>query len=527
MTNAKRRCAIYARKSTEEGLDQAFNTLDAQREACAAFVKSQTDEGWRAIQKKYDDGGWSGGTLQRPALQELINDIKTGKIDVVVVYKIDRLSRSLSDFVQLVELFDRHDVTFVSVTQAFNTTTSMGRLTLNVLLSFAQFEREVTGERIRDKIAASKARGLWMGGTPPLGYDLPSSSDRILQLNVEEADTVRMIFQRYLELGSVELLRRHLSGSGIVSKRRVTRSGRTLGGRPFSRGALFHLLQNQIYLGRIVHKGTAHEGRHPAIIDRALFDLVQARLKANTRRHSATKKDVAASPLKGRIFDEDGCHMTPVFSYGSKGRLYRYYVSTLAHQRRVDPGDRKPRRISAARIETFLEETILRLAPNASVHDLIRIEIKSVSTEILLPAKLLGVIQKRLASGEHAAIDEGIDGPVRVVLPTTFHARDGKTRFETSELTRKRYLDKPLIAALKQAHAMLERDHRGLPLLSEAPSSAYKRRILRLAFLSPSLQKAILEGRQPRKLTLSEINRAPPPLCWTAQELRYGTPLNH
>ena len=287
MTRARQRCALYTRKSSEDGLEQSFNSLDAQREACAAYVRSQAGEGWRAISTHYDDGGYSGGSMERPALQRLLTDIAAGKVDVVVVYKIDRLTRSLMDFARIVELFDRHQVSFVSVTQAFNTTSSMGRLTLNVLLSFAQFEREVTGERIRDKIAASKARGMWMGGHLPLGYDLPAPGGRALAINEVEAETVRTIFRGYLDLGSVHALEHWLAAREIRSKQWVTAGGRSLGGRRFSRGALFHLLRNRVYLGMIVHKGTVHRGMHPAIVETELFEAVQARLDANARRFFA------------------------------------------------------------------------------------------------------------------------------------------------------------------------------------------------------------------------------------------------
>ena len=261
MSQPRLHCALYTRKSSEEGLEQAFNSLDAQREACAAYVKSQAGEGWRAVRARYDDGGFSGASMERPALKRLLCDIEAGKVDVIVVYKIDRLTRSLADFARMIEIFDRRRASFVSVTQAFNTTTSMGRLTLNVLLSFAQFEREVTGERIRDKIAASKAKGMWMGGTVPLGYEPPENDARTLAVNQEEAEIVRTIFRAYIDLGSVHALQRWLEDRGIRSKRRVTRAGRLSGGRPFSRGALFQLLRNRVYLGMIVHKGRAHPGR--------------------------------------------------------------------------------------------------------------------------------------------------------------------------------------------------------------------------------------------------------------------------
>ncbi len=262
------RCAIYTRKSSEEGLEQDFNSLDAQREACEAFIISQKHEGWSVLDDFYDDGGISGGTMERPALKRLLEDIEAGNIDSVVVYKVDRLSRSLSDFVKMVEIFDDRGVSFVSVTQQFNTTTSMGRLTLNMLLSFAQFEREVTGERIRDKIAASKRKGMWMGGLPPLGYDV---QDRQLVINETEAVTVNHIYQRYLELGSVRLLKEELDGDGIVSKLRVNKHDRTSGGKPIARGALYLMLSNRLYLGEIVHKDKSYPGEHEPIISTELW----------------------------------------------------------------------------------------------------------------------------------------------------------------------------------------------------------------------------------------------------------------
>ncbi|MGL4238218.1 MAG: recombinase family protein [Tabrizicola sp.] len=257
-----KRCALYTRKSSDEGLDQEFNSLDAQRDACSAYVKSQSGEGWQLLPAPYDDGGYSGATMERPALRRLLVDIEAGRIDIIVVYKIDRLTRALADFARMVEIFDRHGVSFVSVTQAFNTTTSMGRLTLNVLLSFAQFEREVTGERIRDKIAASKAKGMWMGGVLPIGYYRPTGGSRTLVANDNEAALVRRIFARYLDLGSVHSLEHELRSGGVVSKRHTSRTGRVTGGQPFSRGALFHLLRNRLYLGEIRHRDTHHPGLH-------------------------------------------------------------------------------------------------------------------------------------------------------------------------------------------------------------------------------------------------------------------------
>jgi len=276
-----RRCAVYTRKSSEEGLEQDFNSLQAQREACEAFIRSQAGEGWRLSKTHYDDGGLSGGTMERPALQQLLEDIRNGQVDVVVVYKVDRLTRSLADFAKMVELFDANGVSFVAVTQQFNTTTSMGRLTLNVLLSFAQFEREVTGERIRDKIAASKRKGIWMGGTVPLGYDV---DDRRLVITQAEAEVVRQIYQRYLELGSVRLLKQELDQLGVASKVRLSRKGTESGGKNFSRGALYELLSNPVYIGEIRHKQERHPGQHEPILERATWEQVQQRLSCGARR---------------------------------------------------------------------------------------------------------------------------------------------------------------------------------------------------------------------------------------------------
>src|SRR5215472_4542453 len=298
-----RRCAVYTRKSSEEGLEQGFNSLHAQREACEAFIKSQTGEGWRLIKTAYDDGGLSGGTMELPALQRLLADINQGLIDVVVVYKVDRLTRSLSDFARMVEVFDGHGVSFVAVTQQFNTTTSMGRLTLNVLLSFAQFEREVTGERIRDKIAASKRKGMWVGGLVPLGYEV---RDGKLVIVSSEAKTVRQIFQRYAELGSVRLLKDELDRREIRPKVRVAKNGKGSGGESFSRGALYTLLGNPIYIGEVRHKGTRHPGLHEAIIERALWNKTDRLLHAHAGRARGKKTKSMPSPLLGKLFDESG-----------------------------------------------------------------------------------------------------------------------------------------------------------------------------------------------------------------------------
>ena len=343
------RCAIYTRKSSEEGLEQAFNSLDAQREACAAFILSQKHEGWTVLPTFYDDGGFSGGTMDRPALKRLLADIGAGKVDVVVVYKIDRLTRSLFDFAKIVEAFDARDVSFVSITQQFNTTTSMGRLTLNVLLSFAQFEREVAGERIRDKIAASKKKGMWMGGLPSLGYDV---QDRKLVVNEEEARTVVHIFRRYVELRSVRALQAELDAEELRSKRRTLVDGTPYGGQKLSRGALYLMLQNRIYRGEITHKGIAYPGEHPATINKALWEEVQAILAKN-RVNRVTGSDAKyPSLLAGLAFDETGERLTPTHAV-KKGTRYRYYVSrSLIIGAAKDRS--KGRRIPAANLESLV-----------------------------------------------------------------------------------------------------------------------------------------------------------------------------
>jgi DNA invertase Pin-like site-specific DNA recombinase len=331
----KRRCAVYTRKSTEEGLDREFNTLDAQREACEAYIASQRAEGWTLVADRYDDGGFSGGSLDRPALKRLLGDIERGLVDVVVVYKIDRLSRSLMDFARLVEVFDAHEVTFVSVTQSFNTTTSMGRLTLNILLSFAQFEREVIGERIRDKVAASKARGMWMGGKVPLGYDV---RDRKLVVNTAEATRVRRVFEIFAE-----------TGSGVETVRRCRAEGiATRSGRPIDKGDLYKILHLRTYIGEVAHRGNVYPGEHAAIVSRALWDRVHAILQVSPRARAKANRSQSPALLKGLIFGTDGRALSPTHSR-KNGRLYRYYVAQRALKGEADDGI--VRRVSAGEIE--------------------------------------------------------------------------------------------------------------------------------------------------------------------------------
>src|SRR5215831_2230561 len=323
---SRKRCAIYTRKSSEVGLEQEFNSLAAQCEACEAYeayIRSQQHEGWVLAKTHYDDGGFSGGNLERPALQHLLGDVRAGRIDIVVVYNVDRLTRSLADFARLVEIFDGQSVSFVSVTQQFNTTSSMGRLTLNVLLSFAQFEREVTGERIRDKIAASKKKGMWMGGNPPLGYRV---SERVLVIDPAEAEVVRRIFALYRELGRVRRVKDEADRLGLRTKHRTTANGAECGGAPFSRGHLYRLLSNPIYTGRIAHKGQLYPGQHPALIDDETWTAVRDRLAANAGTHRRNPPAAEPSLLAGLLVDAQGERLTPSHAV-KNGRRYRYYIS--------------------------------------------------------------------------------------------------------------------------------------------------------------------------------------------------------
>src|SRR5215510_9478135 len=346
------RCAIYSRVSTEQGLEQDFNSLDAQYDASQAYIRSQAHAGWSLLRAKYEDGGFSGGNTDRPALQRLLDDVRAGKVDVIVVYKVDRLTRSLADFAKLVELFDHHKVSFVSVTQQFNTTTSMGRLTLNVLLSFAQFEREVASERIRDKIAASKRKGLWVGGMAPLGYD---TKDRRITVNKPEAETVRTIFRSYLKLGSLNLLMADLHKRRIVTKKRLLKSGEKVGGIPFTRGPLAHLLRNRFYIGEVVFKGETLPGEQPAIIDRKLFDAVQAKLDGQLRSYNQRRTHSGAI-LAGRLFDDRGQRMTPTHTRKGATR-YRYYLSSALLQGQPERAG-SVSRVPAPEIEAFVTKSV-------------------------------------------------------------------------------------------------------------------------------------------------------------------------
>ena len=517
------RCAVYTRKSSEEGLDQSFNSLDAQRGAGEAYIASQAHEGWTLLPARYDDGGFSGGTMERPGLQHLIADIEAGLIDVVVVYKIDRLTRSLTDFSRIVEVFEGAGTSFVSVTQSFNTTDSMGRLMLNVLLSFAQFEREVTGERIRDKIAASKAKGMWMGGNLPLGYDLPAAGTRTLQINEGEAATVRHIYSRYLKLGSVHALQRELTEQGFYSKRHITLKGTEVGGQPFSRGALFHLLRNRIYLGQIVHRELVHEGEHEALVPQELFDRVQQKLDANARRHrAAAEHRVVKAPLTGKLFDAAGEPMSPTFSRGKSGRAYRYYVSASLQQGAGGKADEAVRRLPAPAIERVIGEAVARwngecAAPLSAIRSVRLVE---AGLAIKLSVDRPSEVALRLEGGER--ILDRSRKQLTILLPLALPLRGGRRLVLTGSRSSPRP-DAKMIAALRKAHRMLRRED-GMPMVERAPASLYDRRILRLAFLAPDIQRDIIAGRQPPALNLEQLMRLAHPIAWSEQRKALGWP---
>ena len=537
MTAAKLRCAIYTRKSSEEGLEQDFNSLHAQREACEAYVRSQAGEGWAAISTLYDDGGFSGGSLERPALKHLLGDIAAGKVDVVVVYKVDRLTRSLTDFAKIVETFDARGVSFVSVTQSFNTTTSMGRLTLNVLLSFAQFEREVTGERIRDKIAASKAKGMWMGGMLPLGYDL---NGRTLSINPVEAQTVRHIFDRYLEVGSVKELAVELADAGVRSKAWTTRAGKSVGGLVMERGAVLHILQSRLYVGEIVHKGQAHPGQHPGLISRDAFDAVAAKLATKAVRRREGRARATSGPLTGILIDANGQPMSPSFGYGKSGKPYRYYIAMALQVASLTlPADGAIRRVSATAVEGFLCDQLRRLAdrPLIEVDDLARllrrVEIRTDEIHLVIdtaeffpdehPDLCLSALKRRIREGEQVVPESGTPGAIRVVLPQRLQLRGGRTRIVGGDEETRSVINPGIVVALKRAHTDLIA-LKASPLSPPdeqrdaiAPVTQYERQLGRLAFLAPELQRRILAGDQPRDLTLRAILKNEMPLAWADQ----------
>jgi len=549
---ALRRCAVYTRKSSEEGLEQDFNSLHAQREACEAFIKSQAGERWRLVKTTYDDGGLSGGTMERPALKRLLADITAGLVDVVVVYKVDRLTRSLSDFAKMVEVFDAHGVSFVAVTQQFNTTTSMGRLTLNVLLSFAQFEREVTGERIRDKIAASKRKGLWMGGVPPLGYDV---CDRRLVVNRAEAAIVKLIFERYLALGSVRLLKHELDRRRIISKVRVSRKGSKSGGQPFSRGALYELLANPIYIGEVRHGKARHPGQHQPILKREFWEKAQQHLRERAARGQKRRTIAPPSPLAGKLFDENG---RPLYAQGAAkgGRRYRYYVSrdlVRGSAKRVRSGWRiaapELERAVVAVAKSFLEdkpavlaalqESEIEVADVRQVFELAADWSRRLLSETEGPAALSELVEKveLIASGIRVSFQIPLPfgagaRPVKILRASHFAPIKLKRRGVglrlildgKDELPRK--ADPVLLKAVARARRWFEEMASGHVssfaeiARREGLQKGYVARLMKLAFLSPAIVDAVVEGRSRAvpNLQMLMTRLTALSLCWKDQE---------
>ena len=532
----KLRCAIYTRKSTEEGLEQEFNTLDAQRAACEAYILSQTGEGRTLLPQHYDDGGWSGGNMERPALKSLLKAISEGRIDVVVVYKVDRLTRSLMDFSRIVESFDKQSVSFVSVTQAFNTTSSMGRLTLNVLLSFAQFEREVTGERIRDKIAASKARGIWMGGNLPLGYNV--IRDRKLFIVEDEAELVRHIFARYLELGSVLPLVKELGDAGLTSKRWTARNGSLHGGSRFSCGAIYHILSNRLYVGELVHKGQIHNGEHDAIIPLALFQAVAAKLAEHRVKRTARKNKSATAPLTGKLFDGDGLPMRPTFGHGRGKRIYRYYVSEtlLPICKTAHVHNTAGERISAARLEQVLASTLLPLFPAGSDADnvltaITRIRVRDGSLRTTLD--LAGLMQEddievdvidRAQVIDPAAAIEG-DG-LRLTIKALAIKR-GKTVQVGTGFIDDAERQRALADLVRKSHALLAKINPSPIFINThiemtVPVNEWGKQRMAIGLLAPDVQKLLLQGKASHYITPDMLVGRKLPMDWEEQRRMFG-----
>ena len=559
--NGTVRCAIYTRKSSEEGLDQEFNSLQAQREACEAFIESQRQEGWVCLRAAYDDGGFSGARMDRPALQQLLADLTAGRVDTIVVYKIDRLTRSLADFAKIVEILDAKGASFVSVTQQFNTTTSMGRLTLNVLLSFAQFEREVIGERIRDKIAASKRKGMWMGGVPALGY---RAQDRKLVVVDSEAEIVRSIFRRYAGLGSVRLLKDELEAQGVKSKSRTSASG----GKPFARGALYLMLQNRIYRGEIVHKEQSYPGEHPPIIDQPLWDAVQAQLARNAAQHNSGARTRQPSLLVGMLFDGDGNRMTPSHAV-KKGTRYRYYVSgplitkdqtersaglriaaaeieqlvtSRVRQWLLDPGSiftatskcfpepSTQQRIAARAAEVGRRWSELPPARTRPVLAALieRVEVRIDQVDIYLRPTGLSALFDTAVTASQSVLEEET-----VILSVPARLRragmeirmvvDGTDPFALVKPDPR--LIKLVVRARRFNTTLVQSDGVAFAALAlrEGVSRSYFTRVVRLSYLAPDITQAILEGSQPRDLTAEKLlAHSRLPLAWYDQRAALG-----
>jgi site-specific DNA recombinase len=533
MTAAPRRlvrCAIYTRVSTESGLDQDFNSLDAQYDAAQAYIRSQAHAGWTLVRTRYDDGGFSGGSTDRPALQQLLADIRAHRINVIVVYKVDRLTRSLADFAKLVELFDAHGVSFVSVTQQFNTTTSMGRLTLNVLLSFAQFEREVTSERIRDKIGASKRKGLWVGGVVPLGYQ---ARDRRITVVADEAKTVRHIFSRYLDLGSLNRLLPDLRRTGVKTKLRPLSNGRTIGGIPFTRGLLAAFLRNRFYIGEVSYEGEVFPGEQPAILDRALFEAVQTQLDQQRTNYAKARRK-SQSLLTGRIFDARSNRMTPSHAV-KNGVRYRYYISSVLIQGQADKAAML-NRVPATEIETVIinalrkhlkaqsnNELEVQGSRSPSDQDLISTHIARVDVKPdHLAVQLAGKPERDHANPNIMVIlwrKPPSKRPREIILPAggSSHPDSRPIRAETRAR---------LVTAIAKGRRWLDALMAGTVTTVEQIASTENCTVrqvnmtISLAFLAPNLVQAAVEGRLPRGVGIANLRDAPAE--WSLQYARLG-----
>ena len=528
MTKEPIRCGVYTRKSTEDGLEQEFNSLDAQREACAAYITSQRHEGWSQVATTYDDGGYSGGTMSRPGLVQLLDDVRAGKVNVIVVYKVDRLTRSLADFAKIVEILDAAGASFVSITQAFNTTTSMGRLTLNVLLSFAQFEREVTGERIRDKIAASKKKGMWMGGIPPLGYDV---KDRQLVVNETETDTVRMIYQRYLEVSSIRSLVEELRTRGVKTKCVGTRAGIW-----FGRGSLHHLLLNPLYLGEVHFKGQVYAGQHKAILERNLFDAVQAKLRAAATAKQLGRNAVAPSLLSGLLLDPAGRKMSPTHGC-KKGQRYRYYVTGAGQYEQTTTPFRFAapaiERIVVSRLGDWLQDPLSQAGEGMDAAETsARIEqahadatkLRATNTSTAREVVLRYIRRIELSDSEvamHLAVSDAV---LSAQLGKVRRGNDVQIIVRSTQSPTSNPRNEELVHMLADSRAAqqlaLARPNETLASLAAAAGRSEKifKRMLRLSYLAPDVASAILEGRHPSSMSCRGLHRiAGIPLSWTEQ----------
>ena len=538
------RCAVYTRKSTEDGLEQEFNSLDAQREACEAYILSQRHEGWTLVPGRYDDGGFSGGNMERPGLKALMALIDEGQVDVIVVYKVDRLTRSLADFAKIVERLDAKQASFVSVTQAFNTTTSMGRLTLNVLLSFAQFEREVTGERIRDKIAASKKKGIWMGGPVPLGYQV---IERKLVPVLEEAERVRAIMRRYLEIRTAPALIEALLTEGVITKIQQRTSGPHRGGIPFARGSLFHLLKNPVYRGKIVHKGKAYDGEHEAIVDEDLWERVQLQLAAKAPPRKRPKNDRNQALLGGIITDPEGRPVVP--TYASKGsRRYCFYETRKDLARPEDPpatrfqqgaldqaivtaitdllGDEHAmQRLAnieeAAQLQGMFDHAGAlrqRLQCPSELNSALRalvtgVRIRSDHLEVELEPAALGVAEQTCWT-------------LRSPRPTKRPFREARVQIDSTSLNAK--IDQQLVQLLSDAlevqQLVLASSHLSLNQIAKRDGRCRKQlaKLLSVSWLSPRIVESIVDGTQPRSINRTRLLAADLPVNWAEQEALFG-----